>query len=252
MTPIDKPSEQIAIQYENIVTQLQFVVHTPNGHINLQSINTDVFTNDHHVKEIQVTTIPFKRATIKLLAPIKCTLFIYATGTCIILGINDAKLQRNSFRTILHEIITIVHSLLVKSQPTDEEEMCIPKITYTDPKIVNIISSFRFQEDVNINLDRGVVTLENTYYEPCVFPGLIHRNSDGKSVLTYLIFTNGRIICLGSNEYDRKATHMKQMIEKLYHSKLIERPSVVHTQQLSKISDVKSMLNSLTQNLTIN
>jgi transcription initiation factor TFIID TATA-box-binding protein len=49
-------------------------------------------------------------------------------------------------------------------------------------------------------------------YEPEVFPGLIYRMQDPKTV--FLIFSTGRIVCTGGKTKEIVA----QAVEKLYHA----------------------------------
>ncbi|MFX1328879.1 MAG: TATA-box-binding protein, partial [Promethearchaeota archaeon] len=65
------------------------------------------------------------------------------------------------------------------------------------PEIVNIVITADFFK--KINLDLAAIVLENTIYEPEVFPGLTFKlNNPIKSV--FLIFGNGKIVLTGIRE----------------------------------------------------
>ena len=48
----------------------------------------------------------------------------------------------------------------------------------------------------NIDLNMAAIIMEYAMYEPEVFPGLIYRMQEPKTV--FLIFSTGRIVCTGA------------------------------------------------------
>jgi len=65
------------------------------------------------------------------------------------------------------------------------------------PKIVNIVITANFYKKINLNL--AVLKLDNSIYEPEVFPGLVYKISIPiKSV--FLIFSTGKIVFTGISE----------------------------------------------------
>ena len=69
--------------------------------------------------------------------------------------------------------------------------MANPEIT-----IQNIVASGDLH--TNIDLNMAAIVMEQSMYEPEVFPGLIYRMQDPKTV--FLIFSTGRIVCTGAKE----------------------------------------------------
>jgi transcription initiation factor TFIID TATA-box-binding protein len=69
------------------------------------------------------------------------------------------------------------------------------KIDVSEPEIViqNIVASGDLHTNIDLNL--AAVVMEYAMYEPEVFPGLIYRMQDPKTV--FLIFSTGRIVCTG-------------------------------------------------------
>jgi transcription initiation factor TFIID TATA-box-binding protein len=60
--------------------------------------------------------------------------------------------------------------------------------------IQNIVASGDLH--THIDLNEASVIMENAMYEPEVFPGLIYRMAEPKTV--FLIFSTGRIVCTGA------------------------------------------------------
>jgi transcription initiation factor TFIID TATA-box-binding protein len=78
------------------------------------------------------------------------------------------------------------------------------KITVT-PKIniQNIVAAGVINMDLNLNT--LAMKLKNTEYEPEQFPGLVYKmdvkNQKGKTFgVTFLLFSNGKIVCTGTKE----------------------------------------------------
>ena len=55
--------------------------------------------------------------------------------------------------------------------------------------------------------------LENTEYEPEQFPGLVYKLRDAKA--TFLLFSNGKIVCTGTKSESEVHIAVKKLIENL-------------------------------------
>ena len=93
------------------------------------------------------------------------------------------------------------------------------KITVT-PKIIiqNIVASGEINMDLNLNV--LAMKLKNTEYEPEQFPGLVYKmdvkDAKGKTfTVTFLLFSNGKIVCTGTKEEDHIAISIKALKEQL-------------------------------------
>jgi transcription initiation factor TFIID TATA-box-binding protein len=64
-----------------------------------------------------------------------------------------------------------------------------PEIT-----IQNIVASGDLHTFIDLN--KAAIIMENAMYEPEVFPGLIYRMPDPKTV--FLIFSTGKVVCTGA------------------------------------------------------
>ncbi len=86
------------------------------------------------------------------------------------------------------------------------------KITI-DPeiKIQNIVASGSVGMDLNLNT--LAMKLDNTEYEPEQFPGLVYKLPDAKA--TFLLFSNGKIVCTGTKSEQEVNAAVDKLIENL-------------------------------------
>lgn len=86
------------------------------------------------------------------------------------------------------------------------------KITI-DPEIniQNIVASGNVGMDLNLNT--LAMKLDNTEYEPEQFPGLVYKIPDAKA--TFLLFSNGKIVCTGTKSEDEVHIALAKLIENL-------------------------------------
>ena len=70
------------------------------------------------------------------------------------------------------------------------------KLANPEITIQNIVASGDLH--TNIDLNMAAIVMEYAMYEPEVFPGLIYRMQDPKTV--FLIFSTGRIVCTGAKQ----------------------------------------------------
>ncbi len=107
----------------------------------------------------------------------KATFLIFSTGKMVVTGLRKAD----------------------EASPGVEKVMKIIKkagINVSNPKITiqNIVASGDLH--TNIDLNMAAIVMEYAMYEPEVFPGLIYRMQEPKTV--FLIFSTGRIVCTGA------------------------------------------------------
>ncbi|MHA1342264.1 MAG: TATA-box-binding protein [Promethearchaeota archaeon] len=106
----------------------------------------------------------------------KATILIFSTGKMVITGMRKAE-----------EAKPVVEKVIKRMKKS--------KINVSNPQILiqNIVASGHLHK--NIDLNRASIVLEAAMYEPEVFPGLIYRMRDPKTV--FLIFSTGKIVCTG-------------------------------------------------------
>jgi len=86
------------------------------------------------------------------------------------------------------------------------------KIT-VDPEIhiQNIVAAGSIGMDLNLN--KLAIKLENTEYEPEQFPGLVYKLHEAKA--TFLLFSNGKIVCTGTKSEKEVHTALDMLIVNL-------------------------------------
>jgi transcription initiation factor TFIID TATA-box-binding protein len=110
----------------------------------------------------------------------KCVIILFRNGKMILTGLKSFDHIKISLNRLILKLNKILESTI--------------SINSIHPEVVNIVITANFFNQ--INLDRALLRLPNTIYEPEVFPGLIyHSNTPVKSV--FLIFSTGKVVCTG-------------------------------------------------------
>ena len=78
-------------------------------------------------------------------------------------------------------------------------------------KIQNVVASGNIFMPLNLN--ELAMQLENTEYEPEQFPGLVYKLIDARA--TFLLFSNGKIVCTGTRGEDEVHNAVKMLIDRL-------------------------------------
>jgi len=90
------------------------------------------------------------------------------------------------------------------------------KITITPVvKIQNIVASGSVGMDLNLN--ELATKLKNVEYEPEQFPGLVYKLQATKTSpqATFLLFSNGKIVCTGTKSEDEVHAAVDMLVENL-------------------------------------
>ncbi len=107
----------------------------------------------------------------------KATFLIFSTGKMVITGLRRADEASAGVKKI------------VKSIKKAGINVSNPVIT-----VQNIVASGDLHTFIDLNM--AAIVMENAMYEPEVFPGLIYRMKDPKTV--FLIFSTGKVVCTGA------------------------------------------------------
>ncbi|MFX0002293.1 MAG: TATA-box-binding protein [Candidatus Hodarchaeota archaeon] len=149
--------------------------------LNLE-INVDLNKISAELKNAEYNSERFPGLFVRLRHP-KCVIIIFKSGKLILTGLKSFE----DINLALTRLILKLNNIL---------EYHIDRNS-VEPIIVNIVITANFFK--RINLDLAALKLENTIYEPEVFPGLIYRSLNPvKSV--FLIFSNGKIVFVGVSE----------------------------------------------------
>ncbi len=113
----------------------------------------------------------------------KCVIIVFKNGKLILTGLKSF----DHIDLALNQLILKLNKIL--------ESNINKKSIY--PEVVNIVITANFFKQ--INLERAALKLNNSIYEPEVFPGLIfHSLTPVKSV--FLIFSTGKVVFTGVNK----------------------------------------------------
>jgi transcription initiation factor TFIID TATA-box-binding protein len=109
----------------------------------------------------------------------RATILIFSTGKMVVTGLRKAA----EAERVVDKVVKNIRKAGIK--------LANPEIT-----IQNIVASGDLH--TNIDLNMAAIVMEYAMYEPEVFPGLIYRMQDPKTV--FLIFSTGRIVCTGAKQ----------------------------------------------------
>ena len=109
----------------------------------------------------------------------RATILIFSTGKMVVTGLRKAV----EAPRVVDKVVKNIRKAGIK--------VANPEIT-----IQNIVASGDLH--TNIDLNMAAIVMEYAMYEPEVFPGLIYRMQDPKTV--FLIFSTGRIVCTGAKK----------------------------------------------------
>jgi transcription initiation factor TFIID TATA-box-binding protein len=107
----------------------------------------------------------------------KATFLIFTTGKMVITGLRRADEASAGVKKVIQNI---------KDAGINVSN---PEIT-----IQNIVASGDLH--IFIDLNMAAIVMENVMYEPEVFPGVIYRMGDPKTV--FLLFSTGKVVCAGA------------------------------------------------------
>ena len=105
---------------------------------------------------------------------------IFGSGKMVCTGAKSGQESRRAIMKVVKELK--MSGIIIVSKP--------------DLKVVNIVASASLGGQ--IDLEKTVLTLRKTMYEPEQFPGLIYRMDEPKVVI--LIFASGSLVCTGAKK----------------------------------------------------
>ncbi|MBR9677624.1 TATA-box-binding protein [Candidatus Woesearchaeota archaeon] len=123
----------------------------------------------------------------------KTSALIFSSGKIVCTG-------ARSMEKVDEAIIKIIKSL----EKIDIKITIKPKIN-----VQNIVASGNVGMDLNLNT--LAMKLDNTEYEPEQFPGLVYKLHEAKA--TFLLFSNGKIVCTGTKSEEQVHKALDMLIE---------------------------------------
>jgi transcription initiation factor TFIID TATA-box-binding protein len=125
----------------------------------------------------------------------KTSALIFSSGKIVCTGARTMQEVDESIKQIIKSLEKINVKITIK-----------PEIT-----IQNIVASGEI--GIMLNLNELAMKLENTEYEPEQFPGLVYKLRDCQA--TFLLFSNGKIVCTGTKSDDAIDVAVDKLIENL-------------------------------------
>ncbi len=125
----------------------------------------------------------------------KTSALIFSSGKIVCTGARSMDKVREAIKKIIKSLEKINVKITIE-----------PEI-----KIQNIVASGSVGMDLNLNT--LAMKLDNTEYEPEQFPGLVYKLPDAKA--TFLLFSNGKIVCTGTKSEDEVHKVVEKLVENL-------------------------------------
>lgn len=125
----------------------------------------------------------------------KSAVLVFTSGNLVCTGTKSIQ----QVKQVIDIVIKQLRKINVKI--TDK-----PKVN-----VQNIVASGSI--DLVLNLNVLALELENTEYEPEQFPGLVYKLSE--STATFLLFSNGKLVCTGTKNKQQLDDSMKQLIKNI-------------------------------------
>jgi transcription initiation factor TFIID TATA-box-binding protein len=125
----------------------------------------------------------------------KTSALIFSSGKVVCTGARSMDKVEESIKKIIKSLEKIGIKVTIK-----------PEI-----KIQNIVASGNIGKDLNLNT--LAMKLPNTEYEPEQFPGLVYKLAEAKA--TFLLFSNGKIVCTGTKSEKEVKDALDKLIEHL-------------------------------------
>ena len=139
-----------------------------------EKIDLNIIARKH--EDVEYNPERFPGLVMRITDP-KATFLIFSTGKMVVTGLRRADEAGPGVKKV------------VKRIKKAGIEVSNPKIT-----IQNIVASGDLHTQIDLNM--AAIIMEYAMYEPEVFPGLIYRMQEPKTV--FLIFSTGRIVCTGA------------------------------------------------------
>jgi len=141
-----------------------------------EKIDLNVIARKH--SDVEYNPERFPGLVMRIEKP-RATILIFSTGKMVVTGLRKAS----EAERVVDKVVKNIRKSGIK--------VSNPVIT-----IQNIVASGDLH--TNIDLNMAAIVMEYAMYEPEVFPGLIYRMQDPKTV--FLIFSTGRIVCTGAKK----------------------------------------------------
>jgi len=127
----------------------------------------------------------------------KTSALIFSSGKIVCTGARSLDKVEESIKKIIKSLEKINVKITIK-----------PEIV-----VQNIVASGSVGMDLNLNT--LAMKLRNTEYEPEQFPGLVYKLIDPEVKATFLLFSNGKVVCTGTKSEAEVNKALDKLIENL-------------------------------------
>ncbi|HII17266.1 TPA: TATA-box-binding protein [Candidatus Woesearchaeota archaeon] len=170
------------------ITVVNIVVSTSLEHdIPLEKMAATLSNTEYNPEQ-------FPGLVIRIKEP-KTSALIFSSGKVVCTGARSMEKVEESIKKIIKSLEKIGIKIKIK-----------PVIN-----IQNIVASGSVGMDLNLNT--LAMKLDNTEYEPEQFPGLVYKLAEAKA--TFLLFSNGKIVCTGTKSEAEAHKALDKLIENL-------------------------------------
>jgi len=125
----------------------------------------------------------------------KSAVLVFTSGNLVCTGTKSIGQVKQVIETVIKQLKKMNVKITEK-----------PKIN-----VQNIVASGSI--DIMLNLNILALELENTEYEPEQFPGLVYKLIEPTA--TFLLFSNGKLVCTGTKNKKQLEDSMKQLIKNI-------------------------------------
>jgi transcription initiation factor TFIID TATA-box-binding protein len=169
---------------------VNIVISTSLGHeIPLEKMAATLSNTEYNPEQ-------FPGLVIRIKEP-KTSALIFGSGKVVCTGARSLDKVEESIKKIIKSLEKIGIKITIK-----------PEIN-----IQNIVASGTVGMDLNLNV--LAMKLRNTEYEPEQFPGLVYKLIDPKVKATFLLFSNGKVVCTGTKSEEEVNMALDKLIENL-------------------------------------
>lgn len=180
--PVKAKKEEVSIKVVNIVISSSLEQDIP-----LEKMAATLSNTEYNPEQ-------FPGLVIRIKEP-KTSALIFSSGKIVCTGARSMEEVERSIEKIIKSLKKINIEIKIK-----------PKVT-----VQNIVAAGNIGMDLNLN--SLAIKLPNTEYEPEQFPGLVYKLRGTRA--TFLLFTNGKIVCTGTKTEDEVYKALDKLIETL-------------------------------------
>lgn len=179
---VREKKEEVSIKVVNIVISSSLEQDIP-----LEKMAATLSNTEYNPEQ-------FPGLVIRIKEP-KTSALIFSSGKIVCTGARSLEEVDRSIEKIIKSLKKINIDIKIK-----------PKVT-----VQNIVAAGNIGMDLNLN--SLAIKLPNTEYEPEQFPGLVYKLRGTRA--TFLLFTNGKIVCTGTKTEDEVYKALEKLIETL-------------------------------------